>query len=172
MVTREGVRSCSGRVAAHGSSVSQLSLLLTCPHLPALTCSKLWLHHLPGLALPPLFGVSSGRLSSSFRRPASKAKCWRAFTSSITHNLTATNQSLIHHFFFHPRDPSLRLHSLHFARISTTPTLAYPDRTNSAHSNASSARSVSRSPTSHPRPDYQTAPNMADAADEDLFADL
>lgn len=47
-------------------------------HQPALTCScsKRWLHHLlrPRQArhFPPLFGHSSARLSSSFRRPASK----------------------------------------------------------------------------------------------------
>ena len=121
---------CCRVSAAHMSSARS--------HQPALTCSKRWLHHLlrPRQArqrhFPPLFGHSSARLSSSFRRPASKqskAKRWRAFTSSTHIILTSTNQFPIHHFFFHSRDTFLRLHSLHPAPIPATAILAYPTRT-------------------------------------------
>lgn len=121
----------------------------------------------PAAALRRQLGPAELLLPSSSKQ----SKVLASFHFINTHN-PHSNQSLLHHFFFCPRDSSLRLHSLHFALIPTTPTLAYPNRTNSAHSNASSARSVSHSPTSRPRPDSQTAPNMADAADEDLFADL
>ena len=134
---------CRGVSAAHMSSARSL----TSP--PALTCSKRrWLHHLlrprqasQALPFPPLFGHSSARLSSSFRRPASKqSKVLASFHFINTHNhnhQTIPDPPLL----FHPRDSFLPLHSLHspplILRSPTLPTFALPVRTHSAHSNAS-----------------------------------
>ena len=120
-----------------------LSLLLTCPASPALPARA---HLLQAVAtsfaepFPPLFGQCSARLSSSFRRPASKANCWRAFTSSTPIILTTSNHSLLHHFLPHPRDTLVRLHFPHSALTPAAPILDHSIRPHSAHSNASSAQ--------------------------------
>ena len=152
MVTREGVREGSGRVA-HGSSMSQC-VSLCCSHVLArsLTCPRSlapsggYIICCFALPFPPLFGLSSARLSSSFRRPASKANCcWRAFTSSIHIILTAPQ--LI-------PSPPLLFPSAHYIWANTSSTLCsntritildHPIRTLSAHSNASSAQSCAAS---------------------------
>lgn len=152
MVTREGVREGSGRVA-HGSSMSQC-VSLCCSHVLArsLTCPRSlapsggYIICCCALSFPPLFGLSSARLSSSFRRPASKANCcWRAFTSSIHIILTAPQLIPSPPLLFPSATYICGTTSSTLCFNSHTTILDYPIRTHSAHSNASSAQSCAAS---------------------------
>ena len=150
-----------------------LARSLTCPR--SLAPSGGYIICCCALPFPPLFGLSSARLSSSFRRPASKANCcWRAFTSSIHIILTAPQ--LI-------ASPPLLFPSATYICATTSSTLCSNTRTTISTTQSEHTRriptrlvhclcSVSRSSLTHPRPVYYTTLNMADAADEDLFADL
>lgn len=131
--------------------LSWLARSLTCPR--SLAPSGGYIICCFALPFPPLFGLSSARLSSSFRRPASKANCcWRAFTSSIHIILTAPQ--LI-------PSPPLLFPSATYICVTTSSTLCfnshttildYPSRTHSAHSNASSAQSCAASAALAPLP--------------------
>lgn len=128
--------------------IRSVAMSLSAAHMSCLTCLALpaRAHLLQAVAtsfaepFPPLFGQCSARLSSSIRRPASKANCWQAFTSSTPIILTASNQSLLHHFFLHPRDTLVRLHFPHSALTPAAPILGHSIRPHSAHSNASSTQ--------------------------------
>jgi hypothetical protein len=166
----------SGHVA-HGSSVSQC---LCCSHV---------LTRLPSLA--PSGGgyiiCFQGALPAALRRQFGPAElllpqaeqancCWQAFTSSSTHIILTTTNPITDPPLLSPFARHLCATTFSTpcpSTCNTHPRLPDPNTTRRIPTRLVQSCAASAAlPLTHPRPTYHTVHKMADAADEDLFADL